>query len=72
MTAATVNGIVERFLKHKRALGRKYKSEERELRLLLRFIEQRGLTALEEVTPALLEDFLASRPRSRPRSFNSV
>lgn len=72
MTAATVDGIVERFLKHKRALGRKYQSEERELRLLLRFMKQRGLTALEEVTPAVLEDFLASRPRSRPRSFNHL
>lgn len=72
MTAATVDAVVERFLKHKRALGRKYQSEERELRLLLRFVEQRGVTALDEVTPALLEDFLASRPRSRPRSFNHL
>ncbi|MGE5592533.1 MAG: tyrosine-type recombinase/integrase [Betaproteobacteria bacterium] len=42
------------------------------MRLLLRFVEQRGVTAFDEVTPALLEDFLASRPRSRPRSFNHL
>lgn len=72
MTTVTVDAIVEGFLKHKRVLGRKYQSEERELRLLLRFVEQRGVTALDEVTPALLEDFLASRPRSRPRSFNHL
>jgi integrase len=30
------------------------------------------VTALDEITPALLEDFLASRPRQRPRSFNHL
>ncbi len=72
MTGATVEAVVERFLKHKRVLGRKYHSEEKELRLLLCFLDQRGVTALDEVTPALLEDFLASRPRNRPRSFNHL
>lgn len=68
----TVVAIVERFLAHKRALGRKYHTEERALRLLVRFTGQRGVTALDQVTPALLEDFLASRPRTRPRSFNHL
>jgi len=72
MTAVTVEAVVERFLKYKRVLGRKYHSEARELRLLLCFLEQRGVTALAAVTPALLEDFLASRPRNRPRSFNHL
>jgi len=72
MTLVTMDAAVERFLEHKRALGRKYHSEEAELRLLLRFVRQRGVTALDEVTPALLEDFLASRPRTRPRSFNHL
>ncbi len=68
----TVGAVVERFLRHKRTLGRKYRSEEHELRLLVRFTEQRGVTALDQITPALLEDFLASRPRTRPRSFNHL
>jgi len=72
MSGVTLNAVVERFLRHKRALGRKYQSEERELQLLLHYAEQRGVTALGEITPAMLEDFLASRPRSRPRSFNHL
>ncbi len=72
MTAVTLDAVIQRFLEHKRALGRKYKSEEKELWLLLRFIEQRGMLALDEITPSLLEDFLASRPRSRARSFNHL
>jgi site-specific recombinase XerD len=71
MTPA-IEPVVQQFLEHKRALGRKYHSEERELRLLARFLEQRGLTALDQITPVLLEDFLASRPRARPRSFNHL
>src|SRR2546425_5506104 len=63
---------VERFLEHKRALGRKYHSEEHELRLLVRFAGERGARQLDQLTHALLEDFLASRPRSRPRSFNHL
>lgn len=60
------------FIAYKRALGRKYHSEERELRLLVRFAESHGAGGLGQLTPALLEEFLASRPRSRPRSFNHL
>jgi len=63
---------VERFLEHKRALGRKYHSEEHELRLLVRFAGEHHARRLGQLTPALLEDFLASRPRPRPRSFNHL
>lgn len=65
-------GVVERFLGHKKALGRKYHSEQQELRLLVRFAIQRGISRLDELTPSLLEDFLGSRPRHRPRSFNHL
>jgi integrase len=63
---------VEGFLEHKRAIGRKYHSEQAELRLLLRFAEQRRIVRLDRLTPAVVDDFLASRPRSRPRSFNHL
>ncbi len=63
---------VDRFLTHKRALGRKYLSEQAELRLLAAFAAGRGVTRLVDLTPALLDDFLGSRPRSRPRSFNHL
>lgn len=64
--------VVARFLQHKRALGRKYLSEQAELRLLVRFAAEHGVLRLEQLTPAILDDFLASRPRSRPRSFNHL
>lgn len=64
--------VVERFIAHKRALARKYESERHELRLFLRYAEAHGLDGLDAVTPAVLEEFLASRPRARPRSFNHL
>lgn len=70
--SGSVEAAVERFLAHKRALGRKYNSEEHELRLLVRFAAAQDISCLSELSPALLEDFLASRPRSRPRSFNHL
>ena len=68
----TIVLTVERFIAHKRALGRKYLSEERELRLLLRFAADRDVSELVDLTPVVLDDFLASRHRSRPRSFNHL
>jgi integrase len=64
--------VVGRFLAHKRAHGRKYYSEQAELRLLIRFAAEHGAIRLDELTPALLDDFLGSRPRARPRSFNHL
>ena len=63
---------VGRFLKHKRAHGRKYVSEEAELRLLVWFCAERPVRRLCELSPVLLDEFFASRPRSRPRSFNHL
>lgn len=68
----SLGSVVEDFLAHRRALGRKYHSEERELALLLRFADQHHVRRLDQLSPALLEEFLASRPRSRPRSFNHL
>jgi integrase len=60
------------FLAHKRALGRKYQTEEATLRLLLAFADQHGVADLRELTPCLIDAFLASRPRTRARSFNHL
>jgi integrase len=68
----TIASAVEQFIAHKRAHGRKYHSEARELALLVRFAAERRVSCLSGLTPALLDDFLASRPRSRPRSFNHL
>ena len=63
---------IERFIAHKRALGRRYDVEEKTLRLLDHFLLERQVLSLEEVTPALIDEFLGSRPRSRPRSYNHL
>jgi integrase len=60
------------YLAHKRALGRKFDTEEATLGLLLGFSDLRGVRDLRELTPALLEAFVASRPRKRARSFNHL
>ena len=72
MTAESIELVAGRFLEHNRALGRKYLSEEHELRLLVRFADARGIIRLDRLTPGVLDDFLGSRSRSRPRSFNHL
>ncbi|MGH3370133.1 MAG: tyrosine-type recombinase/integrase [Nocardioidaceae bacterium] len=67
-----VASVIEAFLVHRRALGRKYHSEEAELALLRRFANERGADRLDQLTSVLLEEFLASRPRTCPRSFNHL
>ena len=39
--------LAERFVEHRRALGRKYISEKRELRLLVRFADTHGIHLLD-------------------------
>jgi integrase len=68
----SIEEVVGRFVAHKRALGRKYTSAQSELRLLVRFCAERDVTGIGQLTPALLEEFLASRPRSRPKGFNHL
>ena len=68
----TIACAVGQFIAHKRAHGRKYHSEARELALLVRFAAGHDISCLSGLTPALLEDFLASRPRPHPRSFNHL
>ena len=68
----SIEEVVDRFLAHKRALGRKYTSAQSELRLLVRFCAERGMVGIGQLTSALLDEFLASRPRSRPKAFNHL
>jgi len=71
-TDSFLDAATDGFLAHRRAIGRKYDSEGRELALLQHFARQRGVTGLGQLDSGLLEDFLASRPRNRPRSFNHL
>lgn len=67
-----LGGYIEQFLATKRALGCKFATEDRMLRLLDRFLVEQHIDSLEAMTGACLEQFLASRGRVNPRSFNHL
>jgi hypothetical protein len=67
-----LSDAVDGFLAHKRAVGRKFDSEQAVLRLLLRFAEQHRVRRVDQLTAGVLDEFFASRPRTRPRSFNHL
>jgi integrase len=67
-----LTAAVADFLAYKRALGRKYATEEATLRMLLTFTRQQGVADMRELTASLLETFVASRPRMRARSYNHL
>lgn len=60
------------YLTAKRALGMRFDNEERTLRLLDRFVAAKGLAKVGEVTPGMVDEFLASRPRRSARSYNHL
>lgn len=60
------------FIKAKRALGRRYINEEKQLRLFDVFIARHDVATAIDVTPSLVDTFVASRPRGRPRSYNAL
>ncbi|HJN75181.1 MAG TPA: tyrosine-type recombinase/integrase [Myxococcota bacterium] len=63
---------ITRYIAHKRALGRRFETEAWNLRLLDRFLDARGVQSLPEISPAMVDAFLASRPRETPRSYNHL
>jgi site-specific recombinase XerD len=63
---------IKAYLASKRALGKQFKSEEEALRLLDRYLIGLSLTNIADITPAILEAFLGSRSRNRPRSYNRL
>jgi integrase len=63
---------IEQFVAHKRSLGRRYDVEEKTLALLDRYLLKNKIGSFEELTAAVADEFLLSRPRSRPRSYNHL
>lgn len=63
---------IKSYLEYKRALGYKFISEESALRLFDRFLVAIDLTDMKHLTATKLADFLVSRPRKRPRSYNHL
>lgn len=58
------------FLDHQRALGKRFESEESTLKTFDRFLADRKISALAEITPRLMREFVQSRPRAAARSYN--
>lgn len=58
---------IERFLAHKRAIGCRFRVEEFSLRLLDRFLVEQRVSRVEDISAAVIDAFLASRPRASPR-----
>ena len=63
---------IQSYLDLKRAIGRRFETEETALRLLDRFLSDYPVVDHAALTPPLIETFLISRPRTRPRSFNHL
>jgi integrase/recombinase XerD len=63
---------IEQFLAYKRALGRRYYVEEKTFALLDGYLQKHCIVTLSEITPTFIEQFLLSRPRPRPRSYNHL
>ena len=63
---------IEQFLAHKRALGRRYDVEEKTLGIFDDYLVANHITGLSEVDVDLIDRFLVSRPRPRPRSYNHL
>jgi site-specific recombinase XerD len=63
---------IQSYLDFKRAIGRKFDTEESALRLFDRFLSDYPVADRANLTPSLIEEFLASRSRTQPRSFNHL
>lgn len=70
--ASPLANAITGFVGHKRVLGRRYETEVYALRLFDRYLVEHRVDAIDSITPDLIESFLASRPRHRPRSFNHL
>ncbi len=61
---------IDLYLAHKRALGKQLVNDAKMLRVLDGYLFAQGVAELCQITPAHLEDFVASRSRHSPRSYN--
>src|SRR5207244_13487852 len=63
---------IEGYLATKRALGCRFHSEDRTLRLFDRFLVDACITTIDGITADTVDRFLASRPRRAPKSHNHL
>jgi len=63
---------IDLYLAHKRSLGKQLAKVGPMLHLLDRYLLARGSAELRQVTPRHIDEFVASRPRRSPRSYNGL
>ena len=63
---------MEKYLAHKRAIGRRFRTEENVLHILDQYFVQEQISGVQQITPELLDAFLLSRPRESSRSYNHL
>jgi site-specific recombinase XerD len=60
------------FLHYQQALNKKYQTETLALRLFDRYLFEQSITGWQAVTSSVIDAFMASRSRHRPRSYNHL
>jgi site-specific recombinase XerD len=60
------------FLQYKQVLNKKYHTETLALRLFDRYLFEQGITGWQAITSSVIDAFMASRSRHRPRSYNHL
>ncbi len=65
-------GPIAGFVRYKQALNRKYVTETAALRLFDRYLGDHAVPDWKAIDGALIDDFLRSRSRTRPRSYNHL
>jgi site-specific recombinase XerD len=65
-------GPIANFVRYKRALNRKYVTETAALRLFDRYLGDHAVPDWKSIDGTLIDDFLRSRSRTRPRSYNHL
>ena len=64
--------FLHQFVQYKQALNRKYRTEAAALRLFDCYLCDHNVVGWEAIDSALISDFVKSRPRTRPRSYNHL
>ena len=69
---SSLASFLGQFVQYKRALNRKYRADAEVLRLFDRYVQSRHIADWSAIDGALINDFLKSRPRVSPRSYNHL
>jgi site-specific recombinase XerD len=69
---SSLAAFLSQFVQYKQALNRKYHADVEVLRLFDRYLHNRHIAGWQEIDSALIDDFLKSRPRVRPGSYNHL